>query len=79
MAINTVVTWGPAYGPSAEVQQLVADEILRLESTGVTLNPPAKSSGVTTRVWSTRESAQSWIDFLNSLDDAPESAVIVEE
>jgi hypothetical protein len=79
MAINTVVTWGPAYGPSAEVQQLVADEIIRLEATGITVNSPNKAGGVTTRVWSTRESAQSWIDFINSLDDAPESAVIVEE
>jgi hypothetical protein len=79
MAINTVVTWGFGHGPSAEVQQLVTDEILRLEATGVTINPPDRSGGVTTRIWDTREAAQSWIDFLNLLEGAPESAVIVEE
>ncbi len=79
MAINTVVTWGLGHGPSAEVDQLINDEIIRLEATGITVDSPNKVGGVTTRIWTTREAAQSWIDFINSLDDAPESAVIVEE
>jgi hypothetical protein len=79
MAINTVVTWAPVHGPSSEVQHLIDNELIRLKTTGVTINSPDKSGGVTTRVWGTREAAQGWIDFLNSLEDAPESAVIVEE
>jgi hypothetical protein len=78
MSIYTVVTWKLGYAPSAEVQQLVDDEILRLKSTGVTINTPVKSGGVTTRSWDTREAAQNWIDFINLLEGASESAVIVE-
>jgi len=79
MAINTVVTWEIGYGPSAEARQLIDDEIIRLEATGTTINTPVKSNGITRRIWNTREEAQSWVDFLNLLKDAPESAVIVEE
>jgi hypothetical protein len=80
MAINTVVTWVSTQGPSAEVQQLISDEILRLKAKGTTVGDPEKANGVTTRrAWGTREVAQGWIDFLNSLEDAPKSAVVVEE
>ena len=79
MAIKTVVTWTNGHRPSAEVDQLINDEILRLNSTGITVNSPDKAGGVTTRIWTTREAAQGWIDFLNLLESAPKSAVIVEE
>jgi hypothetical protein len=78
MAINTVVTWTPKNVPSAEVQHLIDNELLRLKAQGITVSDPDKDNGVTTRVWGTREAAQGWIDFLNLLENAPESAVIVE-
>jgi hypothetical protein len=79
MTINTVVTWKRNQLPSTEVQHLIDDEILRLKAEGITVNDPVKGNGVTTRIWDTKKAAQDWIDFLNLLENAPESAVIVEE
>ena len=78
MPVNTLVTWVPASGPSEAVQPTIADEILRLEAAGVNIYFPVQENGVRRRFWDTREEGQSWIDFLNSLEEPPESAVIVE-
>jgi len=78
MPVNTVVTWVPGPGPSAEVQPTIADEILRLEAAGVNIYFPVQENGVRRRFWDTREQGLVWIDFLNSLEEPPESAVIVE-
>ena len=79
MAINTLVIWPLGHTQSEEVEQTIFNEVLRLKEQGLTTSFFFESEGGIKRTWATREAAQGWIDFLNSLDVKPESAVIVEE
>ena len=80
MAIKTLEVW-PSGHPlfPKEMQDAMDQEILRLKAAGQTSSLWFKIDGVVKRTWATREVAQEWVDFLNTMEITPESAVIVEE
>jgi len=75
MAIKTKVTWGN--DATAVVNVQVKERKLIVD--GTTDGTSEAVDGAIVRIWTTREAAQEWIDFLNSHTPAPAEAVIVEE
>ena len=84
MTIKTKVEWGPDannddWDPATMARKNKMKEFIVAGAT-TTDAPRAESDGVTfTRIWSNREAATEWVDFLNSSTPAPISAVVVEE
>jgi len=78
MAIKTVVKWGTIKKDQNRLDKLEL-ELNRLVSIGVTDGSCDADFGGVTRFWTTVEAAQGWIDFLNSFDQAPISAHVVQD
>jgi methionine synthase II (cobalamin-independent) len=79
MAIKTLVQWAPGQIPPEAVLQIIADKLNSLVAAGVTTGLFSTVDTEVQRTWTTQESAQDWIDFLNSLENPPGSAVVVVE
>ncbi len=79
MAIKTLVVWPLDTAHSTETTAALATKISSAMSAGLTSGYFFNVDGVTKRTWKTTESAQDFVDFLNTLESPPLSAEVVEE
>lgn len=75
MAIKTVVYWGVP----PDDMETIKTELNNQKSIGTTDGSFDTEEGRVVRSWTTVEAAEGWIDFLNSLEQTPASAEVVQD
>jgi len=79
MSIKTIVNWGTAQNNPNSDEQTALGVLKMLISTGTTDGVATVENTTITRVWTTLEAAQQWVDFLKGLDIPPASTDIVQD
>ena len=74
MTIKTKVVW-----PDGQLSTLLVAKANELKLSGVTDGTTESLDGAVYRTWTTTESAQGWVDFLNQQTPKPTEAVVITE